>query len=168
MFRSSDRLTLYLEMHIEYTCKKLSKCVGILCKLTKCVYLLSSAFTILLCTPILFIAIMYGENYPSCLARKSPIQNKLVRIITCPPFRAHTEPWYFAYDILNVCDINDYIIGSFMYDCLYGNIPDIFRNCFQRNADVHDHSLRNGNDLHIPYGRLDIWKFSIRVTGGTL
>ena len=69
---------------------------------------------------------------------------------------------------MNVNDINDYINGIFMYECLHGNIPDIFRNYFQRNADVHDHNLRNANDLYIPYGRLDIRKFSINIAGGNL
>ena len=46
---------------IEYTCKKLSKCVGILCKArTKYINLPLSAYTILLHTLILYIATMYG------------------------------------------------------------------------------------------------------------
>ena len=108
---------------------------------------------------------VWGQNYPSCLEIISLIQNKIVRIITCSPFRAHTEPLYFANKILNVSDINYYIIGIFMYECLYGNIPDIFRNYFQWNADVHDHNLRNANDLYVPYGRLDISKFNIKIAG---
>ena len=111
---------------------------------------------------------VWGINYPSSLERISLIQKKLVRIITCSPFRAHTGPLYFANKILKVCDINDYMIGTFMYECLNGNIPDIFRNYFQINAAVHDHNLRNANDLHVPYGRLDIRIFSIRVTGANL
>ena len=77
-------------------------------------------------------------------------------------------PLYFGNKILNVYDINDYIIGTFMYKCLYGNIPDIFRNYFQRNDDVHDHNLRNVNDLYVPNGRLDIKKFSIKIAGSNL
>ena len=50
--------------------------------------------------------------------------------MTCSPFRAHTEPLYFANKVPNIYDINDYIIGTFMYEYLYGNIPDIFRNYF--------------------------------------
>ena len=111
---------------------------------------------------------VWGTNYPSCLERIYLIQKKLIRIITCSPFRAHTGPLYFANKIFNVYDINDYIIGSFMYECLYGTIPEIFRNYFQRNADVHDHSLRNVNDLYVPYGRLDIRKFSIKIAGANL
>ena len=53
--------------HIEYTCKKLSKCVGILCKSKekqekKYINLLSSAYTTHLHTLILFTATMYGET----------------------------------------------------------------------------------------------------------
>ena len=49
--------------HIEYTCKKLSKCVGILCKARKnYINLLSSAYITHLHTLILFTAAMYGET----------------------------------------------------------------------------------------------------------
>ena len=156
--------------HIEYSCKKLSKCVGILCKARKKLYksTLISLYYSFAYPYFIYCNHVWGKNYPSSLERISLIQKKLVRIITCSPFRAYTEPLYFATKILNVCDINDYIIGTFMYECLKGNIPDIFRNYFQRNAAVHDHNLRNANDLHVPYGRLDIRKFSIRVTGANL
>ena len=79
---------------------------------------------------------VWGNNYPSCLEIISLTQKKLVRIITCSPFRAHTVLLYFANKILNVSDINDYIIWISMYECLHGNIPDIFRNYFQRNTEM--------------------------------
>ena len=58
--------------HIEYTCKKLSKCVGILCEARKKIYkstLISLYYTIIH-TLILFIATMYGEQItPRALKR---------------------------------------------------------------------------------------------------
>ena len=60
------------------------------------------------------------------------------------------------------------MIGTVMYECLYGNIPDIFRSYFQRNADVHAHNIRNVKDLYVPYGRLDIRKHSIKIVGSHL
>ena len=156
--------------HIEYTCKKLSKCVGILCKARKKLYksTLISLYYSFAYPYFIYCNHVWGTNYPSCLERIYLIQKKLVRIMTCSPFRAHTEPLYFANKVLNIYDINDYIIGTFMYECLHGNIPDIFRNYFQRNADVHDHNLRNVNDLYVPYGRLDIRKFSVKIAGPNL
>ena len=90
--------------HIEYTCKKLSKCVGILCKARKKLY---KSTLISLYYPFAYPYFIYcnhvwGTNYPSCLERIYLIQNKLVRIMTCSPFRAHTEPLYFANKALNI------------------------------------------------------------------
>ena len=118
--------------HIEYTCEKLSKCVGILCKARKKIYksTLISLYYSFSYPYFIYCNHVWGQNYPSCLERISLIQKKLVRIITCSPFRAHTEPLYFANKILKVSDVKYYIIGIFMYECLYGNIPDIFRNYF--------------------------------------
>ena len=59
---------------------------------------------------------------------------------------SHRAP-LFCQKIPNFCDIIDHITGVRMD--VYGNIPEIFRNYFQRNADVHDHNLRNANGLHV-------------------
>ena len=164
------RVQIDWKMQIEYTCKKLSKCVGILCKARKKLYksTLISIYYSFAYPYFIYCNHVWVTNYPSCLERIYLIQKKLIRIITCSPFRAYTGPLYFANKILYVYDINDYIIGSFMYECLYGTIPEIFRNYFQINADVHDHNLRNANDLYVPYGRLDIRKFSIKIAGANL
>ena len=156
--------------HMEYTRKKLSKCVGILCKARKKIYesTLIGLYYSFAYPYFNYCNHVWGNNYQSCLERISLIQKKLVRIISCSSFRANTEPLYFANKILNVSDINDYIIRIFMYECLHGNVPDIFRNYFQRNADVHDHYLRNANDSYTPYGRLDIRQFSIKFAGANL
>ena len=119
---------LIRKSHIECTCKKLSKCVGILCKARKNVQIDSHQLILFLCI-LLFCLLQscMGINTLPVL-KEYPIQKKLFRIITCSPFWAHMEPLYFANKILNVCDINDYIIGTFMFECLYDNFPDIFRN----------------------------------------
>ena len=43
------------KMHIEYTCKKLSKCVGILCKARKKLYNLSHQLILFFCIPLFHI-----------------------------------------------------------------------------------------------------------------
>ena len=84
--------------HIEYTCKKLSKYVGILCKARKKLYksTLISLYYSFSYPYFIYCDHVWRQNYPSCLERRSLIQKKLVRIITYSPFRAHTEPLYFA------------------------------------------------------------------------
>ena len=52
-----------------------------------------------------------------------------------------------------------------MYEYMHGNVTDIYNNFFQRNRDIHGLNIRNADDLHVPYGRLDIRKFSIKIAG---
>ena len=49
----------------------------------------------------------------------------------------------------------------------YSNI-DIFNNYFQRIRDIHGLNIRNADDLHVPYGKLDVRKFSITIAGPNL
>ena len=55
-----------------------------------------------------------------------------------------------------------------MYEYIYGNVTDIFNNYFQSNTDIHGLDIRNADDLHVPYGRFDVRKFSIKIAGPKL
>ena len=93
---------------------------------------------------------------------------KLVRIITCSPYRAHTEPLMYANKMLSVNDINRYLTGTFMYQCIHKGAPEMFLNLFHTNSNFHDHDTRHSEDLHVPYGRIDVRKFSIKIHGANL
>ena len=86
------------KQHIDYTCKKLSKCIGILSKTRKklrrpslLTLYYSFAYPYLFCCNQ-----VWGNNYPTVLNKLLLVQKKLVRMITCSPFRAHTEPLMYA------------------------------------------------------------------------
>ena len=122
--------------HIEYTCKKLSKCIGILLK----------------------------ANLNNVVL----VQKKLIRIITCSPFRAHTEPLMMANRLMPLSNINMYMTCIFVYQCLNGCVPDIFKDFYTRNRNVHGHNTRQASDLHVPYGRLDIRQNSMKIHGANM
>ena len=50
-----------------------------------------------------------------------------IRIITCSPYRAHTEPLFYANKILNIKDINFYVVSVFMYNCVSSPLPGILQ-----------------------------------------
>ena len=156
--------------HVEYTCKKLSKSIGILSKARKKLHRSSliNLYYAFAYPYFIYCNVVWGKNYTTTLDRLILLQKKLIRIVTCSPFRAHTEPLFFANRILNVTDINDYTIGTFMYEYIDGNGTDIFNNYFQRNRYIHGLNIRNADDLHVPYGRLDVRKFSIKIAGPNL
>ena len=73
------------------------------------------------------------------------IQKKMVRIITGSPYRAHTEPLFYANLILNVYDLNVTIVGVFMYKCLLEPVTDVSDNYFCTNRDMHGRETRNAD-----------------------
>ena len=111
---------------------------------------------------------VWGNTYEKNLRSLVLVQKKLVRILNCAPFKAHTELLMFARRILSVNDINNYMTGIFMYQCINGNIPEVFDNFFQRNNSVHGHNTRQADDLHVPYARWHIRKSCLKVHGDNL
>ena len=99
---------------------------------------------------------------PSCIQTVLPL---LVKITTCSPFRAHTGPLMYANKMLSVNSINTYLMEIFMYQCIYQEVPEILLNLLQTNDDVHDYNTRQSHQLHVPYGRLDVRRFSFEVHG---
>ena len=111
---------------------------------------------------------VWGNNYTTSLEKLLLVQKKIIRIITCSPFRAHTEPLIVANRILNVYDISSYISGMLMYECMCDNVPSSLHDFFQTNSDVHSHATRYANDIHVPHGRLDVRRFSFKISGANL
>ena len=148
--------------HVEYICKKLSKCAGSLHRSSLITHYTFAYPYFIYCNHV------WGNNYAWTLENIKIIQKRLVRTITCSPYRAHTEPLFYANKLLNVCDINSYTIGIFMYQFVNGNLPDIFNGFFVRNRNVHQYNVRNADELYVPYARLDVRKFSLKISGAKL
>ena len=57
-----------------------------------------------------------------------------------------------------------------MYRFLNGNLTDIFEGFFVKNRDrnVHQCNVRNADELYVPYARLDVRKFSLKIAGAKL
>ena len=107
-------------------------------------------------------------NEDAILEKLHLVQKKLVRIVTCSPFRAHTEPLIVANRILNVYGISAYVTGTLMYEYMCGDAPSSLHDFFQTNSDVHNHDTRFSNHIHVPYGRLDIRRSSFKISGANL
>ena len=103
--------------HTDYICSKLSKCVGILAKARKKMYksALINLYYSFAYPYLMYCNHVWGENYQSNLEKVVLVQKKLIRIITCSPYLAHTEPLFAANNILTVNDITQYVIGIFLY-----------------------------------------------------
>ena len=110
---------------------------------------------------------VWGNTYQTNLKSLILVQKKLVRIISCAPFKAHTEPLMFAMRLLSVNDINQCMTAIFMYHCLNCITPQVFKDFFKKNNTLHDHDTRQSNDLHVPYARLNVRKFCFKIHGAS-
>ena len=86
---------------------------------------------------------VWGNNYRTNLDKLYLVQKQLIKIITCSQYRSHTEPLCIGNRILNM-------------------IQSI---SFQINGNIHDYDVCSVDDIHVPYGRLDMRRFCIRITG---
>ena len=57
-----------------------------------------------------------------------------------------------------------------MYQFVNGNLPDIFNDFFVRNRDrnLHQYNVRNADELYVPYARLNVRKFGLKISGAKL
>ena len=65
--------------------------------------------------------------------------------------------------LLSLQDINLYVIGIFMYKYVTQKLPRIFENYFQRKKDVHELNTDQANDFCVPFSRLQVRRFSIKI-----
>ena len=89
----------------------------------------------------------------------------MIRIITSSPYRAHTEPLFIANQMLDVYNINDYMVAIFMYKHIKSDIPTLFSSFYQKNNSIHGHNTRTSDDLYVPMVKTNVRKFSIRIKG---
>ena len=152
--------------HIEYTCKKLCKCIGILSKARKKLqkFSLISLYHSLAFPYFIYCNHVWGNTYQTNSNNAVIVQKKLIRTITCSPFRAYTAPLIFANILMSLSNINIHMTCIFVYQFLDGCAPDIFNDFYTSFRNVNDHETRQACDLHVPCGRLDIRRNSIKNT----
>ena len=74
------------------------------------------------------------------------MQKKIVRIMHCVKPRNHTKALFEDAKILNIFQINKYIIGTFMYK---SHTLDIFTSKFAYNSSIHAHDTRQSDHFHV-------------------
>ena len=153
--------------HIAYISNKISKGLGILIKARQ---YLSKSTLVQLYYSFVYPYINYcnhiwGSTYATRLNRLVLLQKKAVRIISNAKAREHTGPLFEKLGILNVLNINKYVIGCFMFRYHKGKLPELFDDYFVMNESVHNYGTRQANHLHVPKVKTEFSKAGIRYKG---
>ena len=153
--------------HIIYISKKISKGLGIIQKARKCLNsdtLLSLYYTFVY--PYLtYCNQIWGNVSSSALQKLIILQKRAVRIISGVPPRTHTPPLFEKLKILDILDLNKFLVGQLMFKSYTKKLPDIFDGYFIHNSDIHQHDTRNRNHLHYARCKTELGKRSLRYWG---
>ena len=142
---------LQWNIHADYITNKVSKCVGILCKLKY--YLPLSALITLynsLTLPYLSYCItVWGNCNQSKMNSLMKLQKKAVRICTGSHYLDHSAPLFRKLNVLNCYDLFLYHTAILGF-CYFQNLlPTHISQMFIINRSIHHHDTRISNSFHL-------------------
>jgi exonuclease III len=145
---------LKFDVHISEICKKLSKSVGLLYKVSSSVpeKELINLYYSLVYPYLLYCNIVWGGTFSTHLAPLLLLQKKIIRILTSQPYLAHTDPLFHRAGILKLDDIHRYQLALHAFKIKSrAGFPPI----------NHRYLTRNREDFVPPFQRLSLTQHSV-------
>ena len=87
--------------------------------------------------------------------------------MTFSNYQEKSKPLFQSLKILDICELNMYLIALFMYSYLSNNLPKYFNNYFILNKNIRSHDTRSASNIFIDYKRTNYGKFFSKTYGGT-
>ena len=167
-------LGFYLDCHLAWKChsdaisSKIARGVGILRRLQHFLpqRILLTIYYSLVYPYISYGCLLWSSNFLCNYRRVQVLQNKAVRTIgryvqdvhdTCACFR--------SLKLLNVGQIRDYQAAVFVFQCKNGLTPDVFKNFYQINSDLHNYGTRQSDNIVVDLRRGTRSSFSMKHLG---
>ena len=141
--------------HIQYIFIKVSKSVGILCKVQK---YLDKQTLHNLCYTFVYLYLIYrveicGNAFSVYLDPLVKLQKKCLRIITFSSYLEHTESLFQNFKILNFQKLVIHRIAMLMFKNSKQMVLMGVRMLFARNDQYHNYNTRQSRSLHPSVGR---------------
>ena len=112
--------------------------------------------------------INWTSTYPTRLKPLLMIQKKIVRIMLFAHYKDESRPLFLTLNILNIYELNIYLIAIFMYSFFNDKLPSYFRNYFILNEKFHSHNTRSASNIFIDFKRTNYGKFSLKFRGAQM
>jgi hypothetical protein len=137
------------EAHVDILCKKLSRAVGILYKLTRCIpsICLKNVYSSLFNSHLTYGISVWGNCSKKSLQRLLVLQKRALRIICRQPPLSHVTARFKQLGLLEVHRLYIEAICRLVYKFQCGLLPEnIF--VFTRNSSIHSYNTRIKENLH--------------------
>ena len=153
--------TLSWNNHVDKVSNKISKYVGILCRLRH--YLPPNIMRMIYCsmvqTHLNFSLLAWGFQ----TNRIYKLQKKIVRILCDAKYNAHTEPLFKSLSLLKIEDMFKMCCLEFYYKHCNGMLPPYFQAFnFDRQSDRHSYNTRHNSRLVVNPVRTQLAKRCVR------
>ena len=148
--------------HIDKLTLKLSKYTGMLNKLNHYLpsYILRTLYFTLIHSYLNYTILTWGYK----CNRLNKLQKRLIRVVTCSKYNAHTDPLFKNTQILKLQDLLDLNALKFYYRYLHGNVPTFFYSFSIVTQGVHhSHDTRQRDQIRIPKSRTEYCDNRLRV-----
>ena len=158
---------LSFEKHIHNLVKKLSKAVGILCKVKN--FLNSQAllqlYYAIFHSHLQYGLIIWGSTFKTYLKKLTTLQNKAVKIVGGGKYFDHATPYYSKLRILTLVDLLKLEKALFVFKYRSKAPPSAFKNYF--SAVYNDRSTRSviQTNYFIPFTKSTMLQRSIKYQG---
>ena len=148
--------TLDWSHHLNKIANKLSKIAGIMSRIKRYISkdILKTIYNSLVLPHLYFSILVWGFDNN----RLFKLQKKLVRLICCAKYNAHTDPLFRELGLLKIKDIFELQCAKFYYRFEHDKLPFYFDNFFMRNAQLHGYNTRQRDALHL-------YRFHLSATG---
>ena len=151
---------LTFDHHVSATTKKISK--SLFC-LNRVKNILSDKALKSLYYALIHPYFLYCMPVYCCTKQKNinallSIQKRCIRLISKAKYNAHTDPLYFALNILPIPDLIEQQRLQLMHSLEYEYCPASFADEFTKNIENRVYLLRNNDDYFIPQTRLNSLK----------
>ena len=147
--------------HLNNISNKVSKYTGVLNNLKHFlpVYILRTLYCSLIQSHFSYCILAWGSNSKTM----EKIQKKVIRIITCSRYNAHTEPLFKALNLLKIEHLYKINLLKFYYKLKNQSVP-LYFNSFNLDAmrDIHDYNTRSNNMIPMNVTRTHFAQNSLR------
>lgn len=153
--------------HIQHICSKISRSIGILNKVKKC---LDSTTLLLLYNSLILPYLTYGNVIwgraaSTHLSRLLVLQKRAIRIVHHSSYLAHTAPLFQHSRLLKINDLNIYLSSIFVYKLFHNIFPSSFASHFPITLLVHGHHTRAiaSNTSSVPFSRTSLREKTLAI-----
>ena len=162
---------LTFKSHILNLRQKLSRAVGIICKLKP--YLSTSAllqlYYAIFHSHLHYGLLVWSSTYKTYLKKLSTLQNKAIKIIAGANWKESATKFYYKLKVLKLVDVRKLEIALFMYKFNRKILPCTFTDCFKETKTMYSNRTRSFNlNYFIPFFKSQRVQRSIKYCGAKI